>query len=290
VCDQLTSKGGFVRQDSVTPDLLAAFGLSSEPLPTTTHQRGSRTTPDVFGFGLLAAVPNQTLINLSDPYDYNFDGISGRVQYLSNGDLGKFGRKAQEGSITAFNAGALLQEMGITNSRNPTENNIGGMAIPPGVDPTPEPEMGDADFNDLNNFVIFLAPPPTVPLTAEATTGKSLFSSIGCTSCHTPQFTTTDVGIPALSYKTVRPFSDFLLHNMGTENQDICLDQAFRTEFRTEPLMGARFMEQFMHDGRATTIEQAVSFHGGEGSGARTRFNNLTTAQKAAVVAYVNSL
>jgi CxxC motif-containing protein (DUF1111 family) len=77
---------------------------------------------------------------------------------------------------------------------------------------------------------------------------------------------------------------------MGSTRADICLDQAFRAEFRTEPLMGARFMEQFMHDGRATTIEGAISFHGGEGAGARTRFNNLTATQRAAVVAYVNAL
>jgi CxxC motif-containing protein (DUF1111 family) len=289
-CNPLTSKGGFVHQDSVTPKLFAAIGITSEPFPSTAHDRGTRTIPDLFGFGLIAAIPNQSIVNLEDPFDYNGDGISGYAHRTAAGDIGKFGRKANEGSLTLFNAGALLNEMGITNKFNLTENNIGGMAIPPGVDPTPEPEISNADFDDLNSFVIFLAPPPTVPLTAQATTGKSLFSSVGCTGCHTPQFTTTDVGIAALSYKTVRPFSDLLLHNMGTENQDICLDQAFRTEFRTEPLMGARFMEQFMHDGRATTIEQAVSFHGGEGSGARSRFNALTSTQRAAVVAYVNSL
>ena len=289
-CNPLTSKGGFVHQDSVTPKLLAAFGLTSEPFPTTAHNRGTRTTPDLFGFGLIAAIPNQAILNQEDPFDYNGDGISGYAHRTAAGDIGKFGRKAQEGSITLFNAGALLNEMGITNKFNLTEVNFGGLTYPAGVDPTPEPEISSTDFDDLNSFVIFLAPPPTVPLTAEATTGKSLFSSIGCTSCHTAQYTTTDVGIPALSYKTVRPFSDFLLHNMGTSTADICLDQAFTTEFRTEPLMGARFMEQFMHNGAASTIEQAISLHGGEGSNARTRFNNLTSTQKAAVVAYVNSL
>jgi len=289
-CNPLTSKGGFVHQDSVTPKLLAAFGLSSEPFPSTAHDRGSRTTPDLFGFGLIAAIANADIVNQEDPFDYNGDGISGYAHRTAAGDIGKFGRKAQEGSLTLFNAGALLNEMGITNKFNLTEVNFGGLTYPAGVDPTPEPEISNTDFDDLNSFVIFLAPPPTVPLTAEATTGKSLFSSIGCTGCHTPQYTTTDVGIAALSYKVIRPFSDFLLHNMGTSTADICLDQAFRTEFRTEPLMGARFMEQFMHNGAAATIEQAVSLHGGEGSNARTRFNNLTTAQKAAVVAYVNSL
>lgn len=289
-CNALASKGGFVHQDSVTPKLFQVTGLTSEPFPTVAHQRGSRTTPDLFGFGLIAAIPNQALIDLSDPYDYNGDGVSGRAHYTAAGDIGKFGRKANEGSLTLFNAGALLNEMGITNKFNLTENNIGGMAIPAGVDFTPEPEISGSDFDDLNSFVIFLAPPAQLPLTAEATTGKTLFSSVGCTGCHTPQFTTTDVGIPALSYKTVRPFSDLLLHDMGPELADICLDQARQAEFRTEPLMGARFMEQFLHDGRAATVAEAISFHGGEGSRSRSKFNALTATQRAAVVAYVNSL
>jgi CxxC motif-containing protein (DUF1111 family) len=289
-CDPLTAKGGFVHQDSVTQLLRSATGLTSEPFPTVAHSRGMRSTPDLFGFGLIAAIPNQAIVNQEDPYDYNYDGISGRAHYTAAGDIGKFGRKANEGSVTLFNAGALLNEMGITNKFNMSENNIGGMAIPYGVDPTPEPEISSSDFDDLNSFVIFLAPPPAVPLTTQATQGRDLFNSIGCAGCHTAQYTTTDVGIAALSYKTVRPFSDFLLHDMGTENLDICLDKAQRREFRTEPLMGARFLEVFLHDGRAATIQEAVAGHGGEGAGSRTRFNGLTLTQQAAVVAYVNSL
>jgi CxxC motif-containing protein (DUF1111 family) len=288
-CDELESKGGFVHQDSVTPRLFNATGLTEEPFPSTTHQRGARTTPDIFGFGLIASIPNSAIINQADPNDANGDGVSGRVHYDANNDVGKFGRKAQEGSITLFNAGALVAEMGITNKHNLTENSIGGAAIPFGVDPTPEPEIASADFDDLNNFVIFLAPPPPVALTSQTAAGRDLFNAIGCATCHTPQYTTTDVGIAALSFKTVRPFSDFLLHDMG--RNDICLFQARRTEIRTEPLMGARFMEQFMHDGAATTITGAINLHGGEGSRARSRFfNNLTSTQQQAVVAYVLSL
>jgi CxxC motif-containing protein (DUF1111 family) len=289
-CNLLTAKGGFVHQDSVTPKLFSVTGLTSEPFPTVAHSRGFRATPDLFGFGLIAAIPNQAIVDLQDPYDYNGDGVSGRAHYTSAGDIGKFGKKANEGSLTLFNAGALLNEMGITNKFNLTENNIGGAAIPAGVDFAPEPEISNTDFDDLNSFVIFLAPPPTVPLTTTAAAGRDLFKSVGCTTCHTPQFTTTDVGIAALSYKTVRPFSDFLLHDMGPTLADICLDQARQAEFRTEPLMGSRFQESFLHDGRAATISEAISFHGGEGSNSRSRFNALTSTQKAAVVTYVNSL
>ncbi|HEX8907480.1 MAG TPA: di-heme oxidoredictase family protein, partial [Longimicrobiaceae bacterium] len=289
-CDPLTSKGGFVHQDSTTPKLFQVTGLTSEPFPSVTFQTGRRSTPDVFGFGLIAAIPNQAILDQEDPYDANYDGVSGRAHYTPDNDIGKFGRKAQEGSVTAFNAGALLQEMGITNTRNPTENNIGGNPVPAGVDLAADPEMSSTDFDDLNSFVIFLAPPPAVPLTTNATYGRDIFNSIGCKTCHTPAYTTTDVGIAALSYKSVRPFSDFLLHDMGSTLGDICLGQARRQEFRTEPLMGARFLEVFMHDGRATTIDQAIQLHGGEGANSRTRFNNLTSTQKAQLIEYVNSL
>ncbi|HEX5725051.1 MAG TPA: di-heme oxidoredictase family protein, partial [Longimicrobiaceae bacterium] len=71
---------------------------------------------------------------------------------------------------------------------------------------------------------------------------------------------------------------------------DICLNQAFNAEFRTEPLMGARFMTRFMHDGGAGSLTAAIQRHGGEGSQSRSRFNNLTSAEQAAVLAYINSL
>ncbi|HEX6750118.1 MAG TPA: di-heme oxidoredictase family protein [Longimicrobium sp.] len=287
-CDPLTAKGGFVHQDSVTPKLFQVTGLTSEPFPTVTHQRGTRSTPDIFGFGLIAAIPNAAILNQEDPYDFNYDGVSGRAHYTPDNDIGKFGRKAQEGSITLFNAGALLQEMGITNKFNPTENNIGGMAIPPGVDLAADPEISSATFDDLNSFVIFLAPPPQAALTTNALYGRDIFNSIGCKTCHTPQYTTTDVGIAPLSYKTVKPFSDFLLHDMGTA--DICLGQATRREFRTEPLMGVRFMEFFMHDGASPTISDAIARHGGEGANARARFNSLTSTQRAQLLEYLNSL
>ncbi len=291
-CDLLTAHGGFVHQDSVTPALFAATGLTQEPFPTVEHQRGTRSTPDLFGFGLLAEIPAQVLVSNSsyDPGDQNGDGISGRAQVFGS-EIGRFGRKAAEASLTLFNAGALLNEMGITNSFNMSENSIGGAAIPPGVDPTPEPEISSSDLDDLNAFVRFLAPPPQLPLTAEATAGKDLFASIGCTGCHTPSFTTGYLSrVSALSGKEVNAFSDLLLHDMGPEDADICLNQATNAEFRTEPLMGVRFMEVLMHDGRATSLPEAIQFHGGEGSGARSRFFSLTSAQQSAVLAYVSSL
>jgi len=289
-CDALLGGGGFVRQDSVTARLFRATGLSQEPLPSAPYQLGARTTVDLFGFGLLAAVADRTLRSLADPFDFNRDGISGRVHVTSTGEIGRFGRKAQEADLALFNAGAMFNEMGITNQFNPAENSFGGAPMPARVDIAADPELANADLDDLNAFVSFLAPPAQLPLTAAARTGQDLFNSVGCAGCHVPSLPTADVGVAALSLKRVSAFTDLLLHDMGGELADICLGDARSSEFRTEPLMGVRFVEQFMHDGRAATIDQAVSYHGGEGTRSRNRFANLSAAQRAALVEYVNSL
>jgi CxxC motif-containing protein (DUF1111 family) len=296
-CSMLANRGGFVHQDSVTPLLFtnSLWHLTTEPFPIVAFDSGSRSTPDLFGFGLVAAIPPEALLALADPDDADGDGISGRVSWVGTA-VGRFGRKANEDDLNHFNAGALLNEIGITNPKRMSENRvgsdtIGSDAIPASVDPAPEPELGSGDLDDLNSFVRFLAPPPTVTvLSDEQLQGRLLFNSMGCAKCHTPEFTTGSSSSPALSFKTVRPFSDFLLHDMGPQLADICLGNAAQTEFRTEPLMGARFMEMYLHDGRASNIGHAILQHGGEAQAARDTFNALSSAQRSAVVAYIKSL
>jgi CxxC motif-containing protein (DUF1111 family) len=93
-----------------------------------------------------------------------------------------------------------------------------------------------------------------------------------------------------LQRRTVAAYSDLLLHDMGPELADICFANATPSEFRTEPLMGVRLMTRFLHDGRATTLEQAIELHNGEAARARERFRTLTAEQRAAVVAFLKTL
>jgi len=88
----------------------------------------------------------------------------------------------------------------------------------------------------------------------------------------------------------VPAFTDLLLHDMGPTLADICLGQALPAEFRTEPLMGLRFKSAFLHDGRATTIEQAIDFHGGEAQASRDRFAGLPAGERAAIVRFLRGL
>jgi CxxC motif-containing protein (DUF1111 family) len=289
-CDDLSAVGGQVIQQQVTPALYAALGITSEPVPPEATATGHRTTPDLFGLGLLDAVPDFEILALADPFDSDGDGISGRPNRTADGRLGRFGRKAQEASLRDFNTGAFVMEMGITDPGLQTEQTVGGQPLPPGVDPTPEPEIDDATFNAANAFVRFLAPPPALPLTSETSFGQFLFKSIGCTSCHVPALRTGYSPVSALSYKVVYAYTDLLLHNMGTGLADICLGQARPAEFRTEPLMGLRFATAYLHDGRAHTIGEAILAHDGEAARARSRFTALPLTWRDAVLKFLAGL
>lgn len=289
-CDLLFDRGGPVFQNQVTPALHAALGIDSEPFPEDVTTRATRTIPDVFGFGLLDAIPEREILSRADPDDKNHDGISGRPNLTPDGRVGRFGRKAALPVLDQFNGGAFQIEQGITNIFAPDEGNIGGKPIPPGVDPVGEPELSAEDVQLADDFVRFLAPPKRLPLDATGERGRLIFGSIGCASCHTPSMTTGPSQVKALSMKRVEAWTDLLLHDMGPERADICFGQATASEFRTEPLMGLRLAKVFMHDGAASTIEEAIQLHGGEATRAKERFAKLKPAERTAVLKFLGSL
>ncbi len=296
-CDPLVQKGGPVIQQRVTPALKAALGIDGEPLPPEATGIARRTTPDVFGFGLLDAVPDSVILALADPDDHDGDGISGRPNRFFDGRLGRFGRKAIVPTLSEFNRGAFVIEQGITNPAVPDEETIGGRPIPQGVDPVPEPEIDQKVIDLTDLFVRFLAPPAPQRLSKLAKRGRTIFSEIGCGSCHVPSLKSGDHPVPALRGKEVAAYTDLLLHDMGPELADICLGLATPSEFRTEPLMGLHLSEEieegeprFLHDGRARSIEEAIRLHGGEGAASRDKFAGLSDADRAALLKFLRSL
>ena len=289
-CDNLASVGGPVIQKQLTPALSDVLHITAEPIPAAATDSGHRTTPDLFGFGLLDAVPDAEILALADPLDLNGDGISGRPNRTADGRLGRFGRKAQVATLREFNTDAFVMEMGITDPGNQTEQTIGGMPLPPGVDPLPEPEISAEQFDAADAFVRFLAPPPRAPIGLLEAQGAVVFVKIGCASCHFPAFVTGDNPVPALRFRVVPAYTDLLLHDMGPDLADICLGEAQPSEFRTEPLMGLRFATAFLHDGRAATVAQAIELHGGEGLAARNRFLRLTPFQRATLLRFLGTL
>ncbi|PYV39109.1 MAG: hypothetical protein DMG06_24060, partial [Acidobacteria bacterium] len=153
-CDPLFQEGGAVIQQNATP-LLQAQGIQKEEIPPSATSQARRSTPPVFGFGLIDAIPDQTILAYEDPNDKDRDGISGRANRSIDGRLGRFGRKAAVASLSDFNAGAFPQEMGITTPRFPVEETINGRPVPQGSDPAADPEISLAEAEQVNNFVRF---------------------------------------------------------------------------------------------------------------------------------------
>ncbi|HEV8303514.1 MAG TPA: di-heme oxidoredictase family protein [Gemmatimonadales bacterium] len=289
-CDELAAQGGPVFQNRVTPALHTALGIDSEPVPPEATAIAARTTADVFGFGLLDAVPDSAILAYADPDDRDGDGISGRPNRFFDGRLGRFGRKALVPTLREFNDGAFAAEMGITSPAVPTEETVAGRPLPDGTDPAPDPELSREGTDLADAFVRLLAPPAPQRLTREARQGRDAFARIGCARCHVPALHTGDSPVAALRRREVAAYTDLLLHDMGPDLADICLGLATPAEFRTEPLMGVRLMTRFLHDGRASTLEQAIELHAGEGGRSRDLFRALPAADQAALVAFLKTL
>jgi CxxC motif-containing protein (DUF1111 family) len=288
-CSMLAELGGPVFQSHATPALQAALGIDAEPVPPGIHT-GRRTTPDLFGFGLLEAVPESEILSRADPDDANGDGISGRPNHAPDGRLGRFGRKAFVATLSEFTAAAFLIEQGVTSAGLLAENSIGGQPVPAGVDSVPEPEIDSLAVQQTAAFIRDLAPPPPRTRARMQRQGARVFAAIRCDACHVPELCTGANPVRALAYRSVHAYTDLLLHDMGPELADICLGEAAPGEFRTEPLMGLGLATQFLHDGRAHSIEDAIRAHGGEAAGSRERFLALPAQERQALLAFLAGL
>jgi len=292
-CDPLFEEGGQVIQQDATP-LLRALGVLKEQVPTNAAV-AHRSTPAIFGFGLVDAIPEATLLAYEDPNDKNGDGISGRASRTIDGRVGRFGRKAAVATLFDFNAGAFPFEMGVTTPLSPVEQTINGRPVPPETDPAPDPEISLEDIKKLDAFVRFLAAPPRPTLTSYedksvAKRGEELFAWLKCSGCHVPKMKTGPNSIKALDRQTVELYSDLLVHDMGPELADICLGTTRPSEFRTELLMGLHLREHFLHDGSAKSLQEAIERHGGEAGHSRDKFKALSDADKKALLKFLQTL
>ena len=293
-CDPLFQHGGPVIQQDATP-LLRALGILKEQVPPEATAQARRSTPPVFGFGLVDAIPEAAILLREDPNDANGDGIRGRANRTIDGRVGRFGRKAAVAALFDFNAGAFPQEMGVTTPLSPVEETVNDKPSPPEADPAPDPEITVEDIAKVTDFTRFLAPPPRQSFTnfldqALAKHGQELFAQLKCAACHTPKLTTGPSDIKALNRKPVALYSDLLVHEMGPGLADICLEQARPSEFRTELLMGLRFREHFLHDGSAKTVQDAIERHGGEAQQSRDKFKALDDHDKKALLKFLQTI
>jgi CxxC motif-containing protein (DUF1111 family) len=216
--------------------------------------------------------------------------------------IGKFGWKDQDATILSFSGDAYLNEMGVTNRLKPKDVTT-VCKVTPDVEDIPD-ALGLADIDHFAHFIRGTRVPPrdaVLAATADAVAGQNLFNSIGCAICHVPTLTTLPPGtvinagaytVPAaLGNKIFHPYGDFLLHDVGTGDGIVQAGPADTVnKLRTVPLWGLRIKARFMHDNASSTLNDAISRHGGEAQGVTTKFQALTPAQQQQLIAFLQSL
>lgn len=263
---------------------------NQKPLPPNTVLT-LRSAPSTVGTGSLDALDPETLLALADPEDKNQDGISGRpnwVENLETGEkaVGKFGRKANAPTLYQQVAEAYFNDMGVSNP----------------LLPDPDGHM-DIDAKTLDQTVFYMAglalttADPKILKDPVLQRGETLFGQ-SCVGCHVTTLKTGNYPtIPALAQQTIHPYSDLLLHDMGSELADGRPDGvATGQEWRTTPLWNLGIADQvnpyagYLHDGRARTIAEAILWHGGEGQKAKETFEQLPASDREALVQFVSAL
>jgi CxxC motif-containing protein (DUF1111 family) len=300
-----------------------------EHVPDSEKIRTTRSSLGLLGDGFVEAVADQTLVELARKQcKEKHHKVCGQVLYVpiveapGETGVGRFGWKDQHASLLSFSGDAYLNEMGITTRLFPDEvtklcNTVS--------EPNDVPEADGLD--DLDHFARFIraskAPARDSQLaqTAAARKGSELFDKIGCATCHVRALTAAPAGtkinggkftVPdALGGKTFYPFSDFLLHDVGT-GDGIAVPMIehygknmYRTKWknfspedfqvaarkvRTAPLWGVRFRNRMMHDGESTTLRDAVVRHGGEAEDSAHHFEKLSGNDQEAILAFLSSL
>lgn len=294
--------GATVRENTAggaTTPIVPPWG--TEGLVVTT-----RVPPAVIGRGYVEAVRDDEIERIAAEQAAAGGRISGRVHYVPwsseqnpdatfhtnrRGDrlIGRFGLKARVPTVDEFVADAFQGDMSMTSPLRPTE-----AANPDGLtdDFLPGADLGADEVNLVAAYVRMLDIPRRATPDAD---GERLFGAIGCDTCHVPSLRTrADYPIAPLADIDAPIFTDLLLHDMGPALADGLVDvDAQAYEWKTPPLVGLRFHDGFMHDGRALTVEEAIVLHGGEGSeaaGVAAAFQALDAADRAALIRYVESL
>lgn len=296
--------GSLINDRAIHPDI-------QERVAGEDTVRALRSSLTVLGLGFVEAIADSTLTSIQAAQPVAVRGTIVNVAILeappgSPTRIGRFGWKNISASLVSFAAGAYLGEMGITSPLLPNESTSNGNSVA-AFDTVPDPEDTGGQFGeDVDAFARFMratkVPPrdETLAATPDAIAGQSLFSSIGCADCHTPTIQTAPPGTvinsgtfvvpPALGDKIIHPYSDFLLHDVGTGDGIVQGSTETRNRMRTPPLWGLRTRPRLMHDLTSLTRNDAILRHGGQATAAKNAFNALTLTQKNQLIAFLNSL
>ncbi len=259
-------------------------------------QLSARVAPPLPGMGLLESIPEAEILANADPDDTDGDGISGKPNRVwdiaqQKTVLGRFSWKANQPNITQQSADAFRNDIGITSHLFPEQPCTAAQTDCLSLADGGKPEL---PANLLEKVVFHVANQP-VPARRNAddpqvAQGQKLFGQAGCAACHIPAF-------PSLANQPHQPYTDLLLHDMGTGLADNRPDfLASGSEWRTPPLWGIGLTEKinghtrFLHDGRARNLLEAILWHGGEAEPAKQAVLAMDKTERDALLQFLNSL
>jgi len=272
--------------------------------------RTLRLSTNTLGLGFVEAISSFTLIAIANNQPGQSGGqIAGQViqvpvfEGTGASRVGRFGWKNQQASLLSFSADAYLNEIGITSRFLISENTSLGASVA-AYDTVPDPEDTKNDIDVFANFMRSTKVPPrdgALAATSDAIAGANLFNQIGCNICHVSSITTLPAGtvlnggtfpVPAaLGNKTIHPYSDFLLHDVGTGDGIVQNGgQSTANKLRTMPLWGVRTHDRCMHDGAALTLQEAILRHAGEATFVTNNYRALGFTQRNQIIAFLKSL
>jgi CxxC motif-containing protein (DUF1111 family) len=296
----LVQENGIKRGDSSAglPAVAACgvpFQFKGEKVPSAATVSAQRRTTNLFGLGFVDTLTDSQLDALAAQEAKTNPATAGTVSRVIDPDttrpaVGRFGWKAQVPTLHAFAGDAYLNEMGITNPSFPDESCPQGDCAQLVCNPVPGLNDDGGDVTNFANFMTLLAAPPRGPIDSHVSAGEKVFSKIGCAQCHTPDLTSGPSPIAALDHKHFAPYSDFLLHDMGSLGDGIAQGAANTRMMRTAPLWGLRTVKKFLHDGRNASLQNAIAAHDGQGAAARTAFQGLSNTDRADLLSFLGSL
>jgi len=298
-----------VNDRSICPSAEFPDLTGQQRVPATETIRALRASLNTLGDGFVEAIPSSSLRAIADRQCRSTRGeICGRVITVPVLEAGgtkrvaRFGWKNQHASLLSFSADAYLNEMGITSVLLPTDVTKLCDAIQ-----DPEDEIGADGLGDVDRFARFMratkAPAryASVAASADAVAGSALFDQIGCATCHVRTFVTAPAGSvlnggtltvsAAVGNKIIHPFSDFLLHDVGTGDGIVQNGgEATANTLRTPPLWGLHVRGRLMHDLESVTLEDAIARHRGEARGVTRAYFNLSPDDQQRVKVFLGSL
>lgn len=287
-------------------------------VPRDANVRALRMSLSTLGDGYVEAIPDSALIKIANNQPKQSKGLI-KGQYVlvdlleapGKQAIGKFGWKDQHASLVSFSADAYRNEMGITTPLFPTELTSNGRSVDR-FETVGQPNDSDHGVLLAANFMRSTKAPPRTPGSPEPKKpptarqddiklGERTFESTGCGICHTASFVTAPAGTPinggtylvpvALGSRTFHPYSDFLLHDVGTGDGIVQNGgQSTRNKLRTTPLWGLSKRRTFLHDGSATTLQDAINRHTGEAIQVTGAFKRLSPQENQNLMRFLNTL